>query len=64
MTEIKKLLSDKDDYERMRIVESIKIVDANIIAYNILENGYIPRPDKLQFNGVTKFRLLLFINSV
>lgn len=47
MTEIKKLLSDKDDYERMRIVESIKIVDANIIAYNILENGYIPRPDKL-----------------
>jgi ACT domain-containing protein len=43
-TEIAK---NKEQDPKARIEASIKIVDANIMAYNVLENGPKPQPDNL-----------------
>jgi putative DNA primase/helicase len=41
------IATDKEQDARARIDASIKVVDANIMAYNILENGPKLQPDKL-----------------
>ena len=41
------IATDKQQDPKARIEASIKVVDANIMAYNILENGPKPQPDKL-----------------